>query len=101
MPIGPRLESRRHSAGRPSRVDEDRADHRAESPEHLGGARCRLVATAKGTIQPLADGECSRVTIVLDFEAHGIGKLLVPLLRRQARKQLPKNEQRLKEMLER
>jgi hypothetical protein len=41
-----------------------------------------LVATAKGTIQPLADGERSRVTIVLDFEAHGIGKLLVPLLRR-------------------
>jgi uncharacterized protein YndB with AHSA1/START domain len=60
-----------------------------------------LIATAKGTIEPLDDGERSRVTIALDFEGHGIGKLLLPLVRRQARKQLPKNEQELKEMLER
>jgi len=60
-----------------------------------------LTAIAKGTIEPLDDGKRSRITIALDFEAHGIGKLLVPLVRRQARKQLPKNEQELKEMLER
>jgi hypothetical protein len=59
-----------------------------------------LIATAEGTIEPINDGERSRVTIALDFEAHGIGKLLLPLVRRQARKQLPKNEQRLKENLE-
>jgi uncharacterized protein YndB with AHSA1/START domain len=56
----------------------------------------------KGTIEALADGERSRVTIALDFEAHGIGKLLVPLIvRRQARAEMPKNQQRLKELLER
>jgi uncharacterized protein YndB with AHSA1/START domain len=60
-----------------------------------------LIATAEGTIEPLADGERSRVTIALDFEAHGLGRLLLPLVRRQARKQLPRNEQQLKEMLER
>jgi uncharacterized protein YndB with AHSA1/START domain len=60
-----------------------------------------LTAIAKGTIEPLDDGERSRVTICIDFEAHGIGKLIVPLVRRQAQKQLPKNEQQLKEMLER
>jgi len=61
-----------------------------------------LVAIAKGTIEPLDDGARSRVTIALDFEARGIGKLLVPLvIRRQARKQLPKNERQLKEILER
>jgi uncharacterized protein YndB with AHSA1/START domain len=55
----------------------------------------------KGTIEPLDDGERSRVTIALDFEAHGIGKLLVPLVvRRQARAELPRNEQKLKERLE-
>jgi hypothetical protein len=44
----------------------------------------------------------SRVTIALDFEAHGIGKLLVPLIvRRQARAEMPKNQQGLKELLER
>jgi hypothetical protein len=60
-----------------------------------------LTATAKGTIKPLEEGERSRVMIALDFEAHGIGKLLLPLLRRQARKQLPENEQGLRRLLER
>jgi carbon monoxide dehydrogenase subunit G len=66
---------------------------------HGGGP---LTAIAKLTIEPLDAGQRSRVTIALDFKAHGIGRLLLPLvIRRQARKQLPKNEQRLKEVLER
>jgi hypothetical protein len=41
------------------------------------------------------------VTLELDFEGHGIGKLLVPLVvRRQAQKELPKNVQNLKVRLE-
>jgi uncharacterized protein YndB with AHSA1/START domain len=60
-----------------------------------------LTAIAEGTIEPLDDGERSRLTIALDFEGHGIGRLLAPLVRRQARKQLPENERRLKEILER
>jgi len=55
----------------------------------------------EGTIEPLGDGDRSRVTIALDFEAHGIGKLLVPLVvRRQARTEMPRNQQKLKERLE-
>jgi uncharacterized protein YndB with AHSA1/START domain len=55
----------------------------------------------KGTIEPLGDGERSRLTIALDFEGHGIGKLLVPLVvRRQARTEMPRNQQKLKERLE-
>jgi uncharacterized membrane protein len=54
----------------------------------------------RGTIESLADGARSRVTINLDFEGHGLGKLMLPLVRSQARKQVPKNQQRLKERLE-
>ena len=47
------------------------------------------------------DDERARVTIELDFTGHGIGKLLVPLaVRRQARHEMPRNLQRLKEQLE-
>ncbi len=54
-----------------------------------------------GTIEPLEGGERSRVTIALDFEGHGIGKLLVPLVvRRQVREEMPRNMQKLKERLE-
>jgi carbon monoxide dehydrogenase subunit G len=60
-----------------------------------------LTATATGTIEPLAGGERSRLTIGLDFEGRGIGKLLVPLVRRRARKELPSNQGRLKALLER
>jgi uncharacterized protein YndB with AHSA1/START domain len=55
----------------------------------------------KGTIEPLGDGERSRLTIALDFEGHGIGKLLVPLVvRRQAQAEMPRNQQKLKQRLE-
>jgi uncharacterized protein YndB with AHSA1/START domain len=53
------------------------------------------------TVQPVDGSARSRVTIELDFEGHGIGKLLVPLVvRKQARKEMPANVKRLKEQLE-
>jgi Polyketide cyclase / dehydrase and lipid transport len=63
----------------------------------VGGS---LTAIAKGTIEPLDGGKRSRVTIALEFEGHAIGKLLVPLVSRQARRQLPRNELTLEEILE-
>jgi uncharacterized membrane protein len=42
----------------------------------------------------------SRVTVSLDLEGHGLGKVLVPLVRAQARKQIPVDQARLKEILE-
>jgi len=61
----------------------------------------RLVAIATGTIEPLDGGQRSRLTVAFDFEAHGIGKLLLPLVvRPQVRRQLPRNEQKLKDLLE-
>jgi len=53
------------------------------------------------TVEPLDTGARSRVRIELEFEGHGIGKLLVPLVvRRQARTEMPANCARLKEQLE-
>ena len=58
-------------------------------------------AIGQGTVEPLEGGARSRVTIELDFEGHGIGKLLVPIVvRRQAQRELPRNQQKLKERLE-
>ena len=57
-------------------------------------------AVGRATVEPLAGGSSSRVSLVLDFEGHGFGKLLVPLARSQSRKQVPKDQQRLKERLE-
>jgi uncharacterized protein YndB with AHSA1/START domain len=53
------------------------------------------------TVEPLDADAQSRVRIELDFEGHGIGKLLVPLVvRRQARAEMPANCARLKQRIE-
>lgn len=53
------------------------------------------------TVDPLDDGRRSRLTIEVDFEGHGIGKLLVPLgVRRQARNEMPTNLRTVKQRLE-
>jgi hypothetical protein len=53
------------------------------------------------TVQPVT-AERSRLTIVVDFTGHGIGKVLVALVvRREARKEMPTNLATLKQRLER
>jgi Polyketide cyclase / dehydrase and lipid transport len=72
-----------------------------EWQESLISVRTAADEPVDGTIEPLGGGERSRVTIALDFKGRGIGRLLVPLVvRRQARAELPRNLQRLKERLE-
>lgn len=52
-------------------------------------------------VEALDDDTRSRVTISLDFQGRGVGKLLIPLMvRRQAEKEMPANMRRLKERLE-
>jgi len=56
---------------------------------------------ASVTVEPLDDGARSRVTLALDFEGHGIGKPLLPAVRRQTLKVAPTSYRNLKERLER
>jgi hypothetical protein len=52
------------------------------------------------TVEELT-GQRSRLTIALDFEGHGIGRLLVPLVvLPQARKEMPANLEQLRQHLE-
>ena len=55
----------------------------------------------KGRVEPVNGGNRSRVTIELDLQGHGIGKILLPLVvNRQAKREMPQNMQTLKERLE-
>jgi uncharacterized membrane protein len=58
---------------------------------------------AEGTIsiEPLADGSRSRLTITIDFQGHGLGgRVLLPVAKGQARKQIPRDQAKLKDLLE-
>jgi hypothetical protein len=57
-------------------------------------------ASVDVTVESLAKS-LTQLTISVDFEGHGIGKVLVPLVvRRQARKEMPTNLAALKQRLE-
>ncbi|WP_284978096.1 SRPBCC family protein [Arthrobacter sp. fls2-241-R2A-200] len=51
-------------------------------------------------VEPLDNGTRSRVTFELDFEGHGVGKALVPAVRRLAARGAPASHRRLKVRLE-
>jgi uncharacterized membrane protein len=61
-------------------------------------------AVGSVTVEPLGGGDAptrSRVTVDLDLEGHGLGILIAPFARMQAGKQVPKDQVKLKEILER
>lgn len=68
------------------------ADHGVDGP---------IRGRVEVSVEPLDGDTRSRITISLDFEGHGIGHLLIPLLvRRQAAREMPINMRNLKERLE-
>lgn len=57
-------------------------------------------ADATVAVEPQVHGTGSRVTFTLDFHGPGIGRLMVPQVRRMADKTAPRSHRRLKELLE-
>ena len=51
------------------------------------------------TVEPLGESS-SRMTLELELEGHGLGKLFAILARRQAAKQVPESHKKFKELLE-
>jgi uncharacterized membrane protein len=51
-------------------------------------------------LTPLDEGARTRYAIDFEVDGHGLGKLIAPLVRRDAAKQMPQNLKRLKQRLE-
>lgn len=71
------------------------------APHHWAatGVDGPIRASASITVEPLGEDRC-RATFSLDFEGHGLGVPLVPMVRKLAAKGAPVSYQRLKELLE-
>jgi uncharacterized protein YndB with AHSA1/START domain len=52
------------------------------------------------TVEPLDGGAHSHVTFTLDFDGHGLGLLLLPMVRRQTLRRAPTSHRNLKKRLE-
>jgi uncharacterized protein YndB with AHSA1/START domain len=99
--VGSKCTTVRRIGGREREVTTEITAHdppRRWADRGIDGPIRALVAV---TVEPLADGSRSRLTIELDFIGRGIGKLLVPLVvRRQAAAEMPENMRRLRQRLE-
>lgn len=98
---GARVVTVRRVGRRERTMTMEMTDHHAPHGWSMRGIDGPVRPLVTTRIEPLDDGARSRITIELDFEGHGIGKVLVPLLvRPEARKGLPRNLDRLRSNLE-
>ncbi|MFE9477188.1 SRPBCC family protein [Streptomyces spororaveus] len=68
---------------------------------HVHGVDGPVRPDVRGTVEPLDGGTRSRLTLDVDFEGHGVGRALVPLVvRPMVRKEMPRGEAKLKHLLE-
>lgn len=68
---------------------------------HMHGLDGPVRPDVRGRIEPLDGGTRSRVTLAVDFEGHGVGRALVPLVvKPMVRKEMPRGEEKLKHLLE-
>jgi hypothetical protein len=99
--VGSRFSTTRRIAGQ--EVTQTQEVVESDPPSHFAarGIDGPIRAHATVDVEPLDHGTRSRVTFGLDFEGPGVGRLMVPQVRRIAAKRAPHSHQHLKELLER
>jgi hypothetical protein len=99
--VGSKVTDVRKLGGREQTISYEITEHDPPRVFAFRGLNGPIRPVGRGTIEPLGDGSSSRVTLELELNAHGlIGKALVGVARSQAAKQLPRDQQKLKERLE-
>src|SRR5437667_4479775 len=97
--VGSRATDTRRIPGGPRDFTYEITEHDPPRRASFRGVNGLVRPVGTVTVEPAGDSR-SRVTLEFDLVGHGIGKLLAPLARRDARKQIPKDQARLKERLE-
>jgi uncharacterized protein YndB with AHSA1/START domain len=99
--LGAICNTTRRIGGREREVTSEVTKYDPPSSWAVHGTDGPIRATVDVTVEPIAGTARTRLTISLDFEGHGIGKVLVPLLvRPQSRKEMQRNMSQLKARLE-
>ena len=97
---GVRFTTTRRIGGVERTMTQEVVDHTPPRSWSAHGLDGPVRPSATVTVEPLRDGAGSRVTFALDFEGHGIGRPLLPAIRRQAARAAPVSYRSLKERLE-
>jgi Polyketide cyclase / dehydrase and lipid transport len=96
LPAGSRAAALRRSDGPSLEVTEHDPPRKVSFRGTAGPVR----PVTAVTVEPVGDGSRSRVSLELDLQGHGFGKLVAPFARRQAAREVQQDHERLKERLE-
>jgi uncharacterized protein YndB with AHSA1/START domain len=98
--VGSRGVDRRRGPGGPLDIPFEVTEHDPPRKLTFRGTSGSVRPVATLTVEPVDDGSRSRLSLELDLQGHGFGKLIAPFARRQAAREVPQDHERLKERLE-
>jgi hypothetical protein len=98
--VGTRAIDTRRVPGGPREIGYEITEHDPPRKAAFRGTNGPVRVVGSITVQPVGEGSRSRLTLQLDFRGRGLGILLTPLVRSQARREVPKDHAKLKERLE-
>jgi uncharacterized membrane protein len=98
--VGSRAAEMRRVPGGPREFTYEITEHDPPRRSSFRGVNGPVRPVGTVTVEPVGRGSRSRVTIQLELQGHGLGKLIAPLAMRDARKRIPKDQARLKARLE-
>jgi uncharacterized membrane protein len=99
--VGTRATDRRRVPGGERDISFEVTEHDPPRKVSFRGLNGPVRPVGTVTFEPLEDGARTRLTLDFDLKGSGLGVLLAPLARASARKEIPKDHQKLKEILER
>lgn len=98
--VGMRVREIRKIGGRQQDTSYEVTEHDPPRTTSFRGTVGPVRPVGTVTVQPVGDGSKARVSIEFDLVGHGIGKLIAPLARMQARKSIVDSQAQLKARLE-
>jgi uncharacterized membrane protein len=97
--VGTRVVERRKVAGGARDIPYEITEHEPPRKASFRGTAGPVRPIGTITVEPVGESS-SRMTLELDLEGRGIGKLFAILGRRQASQQIPEDHKKFKELLE-
>jgi uncharacterized protein YndB with AHSA1/START domain len=97
--VGTRVVERRNIPGGRRNIPYEVTEHDPPRKASFRGTAGPVRPVGTYTVDPTGESS-SRMTLELDLEGHGVGKLVAILARRQAAKQVPVDQEKFKELLE-
>ncbi|MBV8948134.1 MAG: SRPBCC family protein [Solirubrobacterales bacterium] len=98
--IGTRVKEIRKIGGREQDTSFEVTEYEPPRKSSFRGVTGSVRPVGTVTVEPIGDGSKSKVSIEFDLVGYGMGKLLAPIARRQARKTTAESQEKLKTRLE-